>query len=332
MDTNSTYFTCECPPQFTGQTCEELLDACQLLGPCVNGTCNPVDSTEYTCTCLAGYTGHNCSEHICEQDIVCGNGVCTVEENVVGFACNCSQGYTGEFCDKVITECANDNVGCSGNGNCTDLNGDSYCECYPGWTGVECETQTTVPCNPNPCANGGTCSEDSGGAMCMCIPGWTGMTCESQISACDENPCQNNGTCTTDCENSEKCLNGTEQQFNCSCVDGFTGNVCTEDDRGKLFCQPDSCANFGTCVEEHGPSVSCLCTHNFTGSTCSEVIVAEDSCTQVILDGQILVILICAVAAVLIVAMIGAFITIVLAVRYQAKAKARKYNITGVSK
>ena len=325
MDTNSTHYTCDCLPDFTGTMCGEVVDICQLLVPCVNGTCSSLSSTEYTCTCHPGYTGANCSEHICEQ-LVCNNGVCMFMEHNLSASCSCDTGYTGIVCDEVVSDCYLN--GCSGNGNCTVFNGSYFCDCSPGWTGMQCETQ--ILCDPIPCANGAACNENNSTFTCTCTPGWTGIYCETHISTgsvCDENPCSNNATCTIGCLSTEKCLTKMGQDYNCQCMPGFTGDSCCEDDPTIMFCEPHSCANSGTCIEEYGPSVSCLCTHNFRGPSCAEMISNSDSCSQSGFDGQVVIAFICAVASVLIVGMVGTFITIVMTVYYNTKAKAKKFRV-----
>lgn len=318
-DTNSTYYVCDCPSQFTGETCSEPIDACYLLEPCINGTCNPINTRDYTCTCYSGYTGTNCSEHLCEETLCSSNGVCVVSDDG-SFSCDCGSGYTGRLCDKVISDCYLNE--CSGNGNCTDINGDFYCECGPTWTGAQCETQ--IICDPNPCENGGNCSGFNDTEICTCVPGWTGPYCGTQLNICDNNPCSANANCSEGCYPNVKCFNETGQQYSCLCKPGFTGDTCTE---AVKFCQPDSCANSGTCIEENGPgSVSCLCAPNFTGPTCAEDISMDGSCSESVTIGLMVIVLICALTTIVIVAMVGTFITIVMVARYQIKAKAKNVN------
>ena len=244
-------------------------------------------------------------------------------------SCICDPGYTGMVCDEVISDCYFNE--CSGNGNFTVFNGSWFCECSPGWTGMQCETQQTL-CDPNPCANGAICNENNSTVTCVCSTGWTGIYCETQIntsSVCDENPCANNASCSIGCLSDRNCLNKMGQEYTCQCVPGFTGNTCYEDDPTITFCEPHSCANSGTCIEEYGPSVSCLCTQNFRGPSCAEMISSNsDSCSQSSLDGQVVIALICAVASVVIVGMVGTFITIVTTVHYHSKGKAKKFKVS----
>ena len=296
-----------------------------MLEPCVNGTCNASDSIEYTCTCYSGYTGDNCSEHICEQ-LECKNGICTEKDGNV--SCHCDLGYTGHSCDSAINDCYLN--GCSGNGNCTEFSaGNWHCECFPGLTGMWCDT--ILPCDPNPCANAAVCYDNNGTVECICTPGWTGPHCDHAkvANVCKDNPCFHGGTCSIICPSEEGCSNETERQHRCLCIVGYTGETCNEDDPAIMFCQPDTCANSGTCIEGHGPNVSCLCASNFSGPACTDMTTNnEDTCSQAMLGGEAIIALICAVTLVIIVGMTGTFITIVLAVRYQTKAKAKRNQVS----
>lgn len=317
MEIDSTHYICECPREFTGETCSEVVDACQLLEPCVNGTCHASGALEYTCTCRAGYTGANCSEYICEG-VECNNGDCMLTEGGEDFVCSCDLGYTGNLCNEVISDCYYS--GCGGNGNCTDV-----CECFPGWTGTQCETK--LPCDPGPCANNGVCHDTNGTATCTCAPRWTGSHCNTWIntSVCDGSPCLNNGTCSVNCRDSNECLsNESDQLYRCLCVTGYTGETCNKDDPAIKFCQTNTCANSATCIEEYGPRVSCLCAPGFTGLECTDEMPSTDtSCSQSVFTGEVLIAVIVAATSVIIVGIVGTLIAVVQVVRYRTKAKCK---------
>uniref|UniRef100_A0A671L1L1 trypsin n=1 Tax=Sinocyclocheilus anshuiensis TaxID=1608454 RepID=A0A671L1L1_9TELE len=107
---------------------------------------------------------------------------------------------------------------------------------------------------PNPCLNGGVCDEmrtnfkckcpkqfvgkrvckrrSCGAGLCLltssppyykckCIPPFAPPNCKT-LAPCEPNPCQNNGKCVDD-----------EDDFECVCPDGFTGQYCQVD--------PDDC-------------------------------------------------------------------------------------------
>ena len=91
----------------------------------------------------------------------------------------------------------------------TDINGD----CQPGYTGINCETETDInECTPNPCVNNGLCHKEANVYTCICNAGYAGRLCDQQIDECNSNPCENNGSCTDD-------IGG----YNCTCLPRFTG-------------------------------------------------------------------------------------------------------------
>ena len=56
------------------------------------------------------------------------------------FLCDCEPGYTGTDCETNIDDCVNRN--CSGNGVCVDGVNSFSCECVSGFTGEMCNTST----------------------------------------------------------------------------------------------------------------------------------------------------------------------------------------------
>ena len=323
VSTNSSHFTCLCPVGYSGNTCGDIIDLCQVIEPCVNGACTTTNSAMcYTCSCYPGYTGHNCSEHVCEETD-CHHGVCVFTEGN-GTSCVCNTGFTGPFCETEIDYCQEE---CSGNGNCTfnissSSDAKGYCECLPEWTGDQCETKVSY-CVGDPCANGGTCTEGDGVAICECAPGLTGAYCESNtsVSACKETVCLNGGTCIDGCSREGRCLNNTHH---CICAIGFTGDKCHEDNPSINFCKQDSCANSGTCVEGHGQQISCLCTQDFTGDRCADPVTKNrnDSVSEpLFFNDGIIITIICAATVVIIVGMVGSFIAIVMIARYRIRVK-----------
>jgi len=104
-------FTCTCINGITGDTCTEVLGACDE-DYCENGgTCYWAYDTQ-SCFCATGYTGDTCSEFSEELNdpclyLVCGDdnqGTCVVNSENVG-ECVCNDGYYGDFCTYSLSTC-----------------------------------------------------------------------------------------------------------------------------------------------------------------------------------------------------------------------------------
>ncbi|KAL3832448.1 hypothetical protein ACJMK2_024090 [Sinanodonta woodiana] len=67
---------------------------------CMNGgTCNNINSTHFTCDCLPGFTGLDCSTDIneCDSDPCEHNGVCNDLRN--DYNCSCPERFVGKDCE-----------------------------------------------------------------------------------------------------------------------------------------------------------------------------------------------------------------------------------------
>lgn len=50
--------------------------------------------------------------------------------------------------------------------------------------------------NHKPCKNDASCTNTGQGSYtCTCQPGFTGVNCETETNECDSNPCKNGGSC-----------------------------------------------------------------------------------------------------------------------------------------
>uniref|UniRef100_H3AXW9 Sushi, nidogen and EGF like domains 1 n=1 Tax=Latimeria chalumnae TaxID=7897 RepID=H3AXW9_LATCH len=179
----------------------------------------------------------------------CQNGkVC--RETDTGYVCECPEGYVGLTCESgsLTSECP-----CQNGGSCVD--GNSSCECLPGFTGPHCELVevTTTPCSSNTqCPNGGSCLEYGGTYVCTCQSGYTGNF--SLPSPCDSEPCENGGTCSEQ-----------DDSYICECPPGYSGRHC---EKVRLrSCDSSPCRNAGTCKETED-SYRCVCPYRFTGRNC----------------------------------------------------------------
>lgn len=77
--------------------------------------------------------------------------------------------------------------------------------------------------------------------------------------ACDPSLCSNNGDCI-DLDASSS----SDEQFVCSCDDGFTGDDCST---AINYCDSSPCLNGGSC-SELPTTFSCDCARGWNGTTC----------------------------------------------------------------
>lgn len=147
---------CNCTEGFEGADCS-VFNGC-LSSPCSNnGSCVHVNETFYRCNCSHGFMGVNCDERDSCASSPCRYGNCSNEDQ--SFKCSCNASYSGIYCN--LTNPCSDHV-CENGGSCIDLlqnasdsNGDCSipgncfsCTCTANFTGSLCETQVTVPGEP----------------------------------------------------------------------------------------------------------------------------------------------------------------------------------------
>ena len=165
--------------------------------------------------------------------------------------------------------------------------GEYSCNCWPGWTGKQCdidikECQDNDPCSATISGQKlGVCFEPKVGVWeCLCPIGIaldsSTKQCSIDVDECDSFPCQNHGTCikSDDINN----LN----YFECNCRTGYTGKLCETDINE---CSSNPCKNKGICYEfqndqEHSHSAGYYCncqSTGFTGTNCETEINECDS-------------------------------------------------------
>ncbi|XP_051158624.1 protein crumbs isoform X1 [Leptopilina boulardi] len=234
-------YTCDCSNTgFEGEHCENNIDDC-ISDPCVNGASCIDDVKSFKCQCYPGYMGNRCEIDIneCESSPCQFNGTCLERSNEMyyksdainkpeifkkefsysnasGYECLCVQGVTGKNCEININECESNP--CE-EGTCTDRIGGYTCECNEGFEGEYCQHDIDECKRYTPCVNG-TCIDGRADYFCTCEPEYGGKNCSVELTGCQGNACQNEGTCWP------YLVNETEHKFNCTCPNGYHGEIC----------------------------------------------------------------------------------------------------------
>ncbi len=186
---------CVCDVGFGGPTCStcypgyRATDAgCVSAETCAPSSCSfvgtcSVDAGVTSCACDPGYTGTACSacatgyhrapDYTCVVDQTCSandpcsaNGTCRVQAGAT--VCDCAAGFAGPRCDR-----------CAPGFHADDA-------------GVGCTLDST--CGPESCRFHGTCAADGGVVSCQCDPGFSGANCETNLDDCVNSACHS-GTC-----------------------------------------------------------------------------------------------------------------------------------------
>ncbi len=181
---NGHYFTCSCPPNFTGEKCEILMDPC-FGKTCLNeGYCikeesrdliNGTASVSARCECPCGYSGQHCeiaplnrversdpcTPNPCDKD-----GVCSHKSTAPWFTCQCKPGRTGSLCETV-DYCSKlpQKYPSSHCKECVNTKDSFHCVCESGWGGKWCD-QDIDECFSKPCGKGQQCTNEKGTYSC----------------------------------------------------------------------------------------------------------------------------------------------------------------------
>ncbi|GFO45668.1 neurogenic locus notch homolog protein 1 [Plakobranchus ocellatus] len=155
---------------------------------------------------------------------------------------------------------------CRNGGQCVTSGANSRCQCAPGYTGSQCETDINWCVTPGPhdCRNNAQCVDELLGYSCVCLSGWEGEFCEKEKNECLSNPCENGGQCTDEFD-----------AFSCNCTSQFSGPTCTTD-VDECALNNTICANNGTCQNIIG-GFDCVCVPGYTGALCETEINECDS-------------------------------------------------------
>ncbi|XP_039288666.1 protein crumbs isoform X2 [Nilaparvata lugens] len=198
-------------------------------------------STNLTLDCL-----------LCFQAECINGGRCANETE--SYLCDCPAGFMGDYCEVDINECEN-NL-CSNGAVCVDGIANYTCSCLPGWEGWLCDKEIDE-CASSPCLNSGTCVDKLGAFECLCLDEYVGERCDQlkQVT-CQNKPCRNNAACA-DVKNPQ-----TNDNFTCSCAEGFVGTYCE-----TAYCVLQPCENGGLCLVNRVPPM-CQCERGFEGAHC----------------------------------------------------------------
>ncbi|XP_039211142.1 protein crumbs homolog 1 isoform X2 [Crotalus tigris] len=242
---------------------------CMNDGPkCLSNSCQKesechADATATSCHCLdtsVDISAEDCIKDPCSSLPCLHNATCASVPGNLDFTCDCPMGYTGIVCETATSLC--DSYFCRHGGTCQDAPSGPTCSCAEGFTGVHCETDIDE-CLSTPCLNGAVCRDKIGGYSCYCVPGYQGKHCDREVNECVSEPCLNGATCLN--------LIG---KYECICPLEYTGIHC-EDDINECHTHP--CQNGGTCENSPG-SYICHCLAGekdgifYGGQNCTEIL------------------------------------------------------------
>ncbi|XP_078725598.1 uncharacterized protein LOC144942673 [Lampetra fluviatilis] len=299
---------CNCSAGYTGQFCNENLNAC-TTNPCYPGidcTDLPPPSLGYKCgPCPAGYTGdgENCLDiDECNVTSPCGgHGSCTNSPG--SFNCSCFPGYRDPPTCRDIDECAENTSICNNaTENCRNNEGNYSCFPRPGlqangsvgwrpsstrealvWLVASdggsssrvalsltvCNCSRNAACNfSQPLLSSSNDSASFQVASCLCSSGYVGTYCDQDYDACGKSPCFSGVTCTD--------LPAPSLNFTCGpCPVGYSGNgrSCLDIDECNVT---SPCGGHGSCTNSPG-SFNCSCFPGYRNPpTCLDI----DECAE----------------------------------------------------
>ncbi|XP_016838846.1 protein crumbs isoform X2 [Nasonia vitripennis] len=258
-------YACDCTDTgFEGEHCELNIDDCRSY-PCENGAECLDEIKDYKCQCYEGYTGKNCQIDIneCESSPCQFNGTCLERSNenlykedvmnkpaifmqefsyanASGYECICVPGVIGKNCETNINECESNPCF---EGVCMDRIGGYVCECDEGFEGDHCQIDIDECKRYSPCEHG-VCYDKRADYQCVCDPLYGGKNCSVLLEGCMGTTCLNNGTCWP------YLVDETEHKFNCTCPNGFHGEICDHEQVTTMSLSGNSMVTVNTSREE----------------------------------------------------------------------------------
>ncbi|XP_062818515.1 protein jagged-1b [Anolis carolinensis] len=196
--------------------------------------------------CQEHYYGPACNLLCRPRDDFFGHHGCDAAGNKV-----CLDGWTGDECKRAMCR-----QGChETHGFCEEP---GECSCHYGWTGPLCDKCILFP----GCVHG-SCTEPW---KCDCETNWGGLLCDKDLNYCgSHSPCQNGGTCA----------NKEPNEYECLCLEGFSGRNCENAllslPSSEPTCAPERCANGGTCLRS-ASGWRCVCLPGWSGEKCQDAV------------------------------------------------------------
>ncbi|XP_070537259.1 fibrillin-2-like [Ptychodera flava] len=276
--------TCDCPPGYTGDFCQDDYDAC-ADNPCfpgVNCTDDKAPSIGFECgECPTGLIGNGtkcfdfdeCEE---ERDFDSSEPFCDqiCENTLRSYVCHCSEGYRLDADEKGcrdINECTENIDDCHQKATCINIGGGFNCTCNDGYIGVDSNRtlcEDVNECLQEPCGENTDCTNIVGSYKCTCLDGYEfdsgGFNC-SDVNECERH--------TDNCSPQSTCTN-TIGSFDCHCNAGWTGNGvnCSDVKECSDITMNNCHVKRATCTELEG-SYSCACKPGYIGDgiTCEDM-------------------------------------------------------------